>query len=36
MDVITTVLGAGAWMVGVALLAVMALLPWLERFGDQR
>lgn len=36
MDVISTVLGTGGWLVGVLLLVVMAMLPWLENLGGKR
>jgi len=36
MDVISAVLGTGAWMMGLLLLLVMAALPWLEQIGGRR
>ncbi len=36
MDAITTVLGTGAWTLGIVMLLVMAALPLLERLGSHR
>ncbi len=36
MDVVGTVLGTGTWLVGVALIALMAGLPWIEWLAERR
>ena len=35
MELISTVLSAAALLVGVVLLVVMAMLPWLERLEER-
>lgn len=35
MELISTVLSTGALLVGVGLLVVMAVLPWLENLGER-
>lgn len=36
MDLISAVLTTAAWATGIAVLLVMAALPWLEGMGDRR
>ena len=36
MDVISTVLSTGVWILGLLLMLLMAVLPWFTQFWDGR